>query len=92
MSQSHPLRTFPATRAEALVCLEEFLPRAADYAERRNFVEPGHANVSRLSPATRTLLLLERAVSAAARARHGADAVAKFEDEVWWRLYWKGWL
>lgn len=92
MSQSHPLRTFPATRAEALVCLEEFLPRAADYAERRNFVEPGHANVSRLSPATRTRLLLERAVSAAARARHGADAVAKFEDEVWWRLYWKGWL
>lgn len=92
MAHSPPLRTFPATRSEALVCLEEFLPRAADYAERRNFVEPGHANVSRLSPATRTRLLLERAVSAAARARHGADAVAKFEDEVWWRLYWKGWL
>ncbi len=83
---------FPVTRAAALDALSGFLPRTVAYAERRNYIEPGHANVSRLSPATRTRLLLEREISAAARARHGAAAVAKFEDEVWWRLYWKGWL
>lgn len=82
----------PSTRAEALVCLADFLPKAVAYAARRNFVEPGHGNVSRLSPATRTRLLLEREVSAAARERHGVGPVAKFEDEVRWRLYWKGWL
>lgn len=92
MPDSPTSLSFPATRAAALDALTDFLPRTAAYAERRNYVEPGHANVSRLSPATRTRLLLEREISAAARARHGAAAVAKFEDEVWWRLYWKGWL
>jgi deoxyribodipyrimidine photo-lyase len=84
--------SFPSSRAGALAALAEYLPKAVAYAERRNYVEPGHANVSRLSPVTRTRLLLEREISAAARARHGVEAVAKFEDEVWWRLYWKGWL
>ncbi len=84
--------SLPATRAEALDRLDDFLPQAVAYSSRRNHVEPGHGNVSRLSPATRTRLLLEREIVAAARARHGAAPVAKFEDEVWWRLYWKGWL
>lgn len=92
MSDSPPSLSFPATRAAALDALSDFLPRTVAYAERRNYVEPGHANVSRLSPATRTRLLLECEISAAARSRHGAAAVAKFGDEVWWRLYWKGWL
>ncbi|MEQ1840477.1 MAG: FAD-binding domain-containing protein [Verrucomicrobiales bacterium] len=84
--------SLPATRAEALACLEDFLPKAVAYTARRNFVEPGHGNVSRLSPATRTRLLLERELRSAVRERHGAGPVAKFEDEVGWRLYWKGWL
>jgi deoxyribodipyrimidine photo-lyase len=89
---SSPHFSLPATRADALARLKDFLPVACDYAARRNHVEPGHGNVSRLSPATRTRLILEREIVAEARSRHGAAAIAKFEDEVWWRLYWKGWL
>lgn len=83
---------FPATRAEALKRLEAFLPDVARYAERRNHVVPGHGNVSRLSPATRTRVLLEREIAAAARERFAPSSVEKFEQEIWWRLYWKGWL
>lgn len=83
----------PFTREEALKQLADFLPRAGDdYARSRNHVIPGHANVSRLSPATRTRLLLETEICSAARAAHSATAVEKFEQEIWWRLYWKGWL
>jgi deoxyribodipyrimidine photo-lyase len=82
----------PATRSEALARLEAFLPLAADYGGARNRVVAGHENVSRLSPATRTRVLLEKEILAAVRARHAPAAVEKFEQEVWWRLYWKGWL
>ncbi len=82
----------PATRAEALRRLEEFLPRAGRYGARRNHVEEGHENVSRLSPATSTRLLLETEICRAVRERYAASTVQKLEQEVWWRLYWKGWL
>lgn len=82
----------PATRSEALARLEAFLPFASAYGTSRNHVVAGHENVSRLSPATRTRVLLEREILAAARARHAPAAIEKFEQEVWWRLYWKGWL
>lgn len=82
----------PTSRDEALQQLNAFLPRAASYATRRNHVVPGHGNVSRLSPATRTRLLLETEIGEAARKVHLAGEVEKFEQEVWWRLYWKGWL
>jgi len=72
--------------------MEHFLRNVAAYAERRNHIESGHGNVSRLSPATRTRLLLEREVIAAARERYDPGQIEKFEQEVWWRLYWKGWL
>ena len=82
----------PATRSEALARLEAFLPLAADYGATRNRVVAGHENVSRLSPATRTRVLLEQEILAAVRARHAPASIEKFEQEVWWRLYWKGWL
>jgi deoxyribodipyrimidine photo-lyase len=82
----------PATRSEALARLEAFLPLAPAYGATRNHVVTGHENVSRLSPATRTRVLLEREILAAARARHEPATIEKFEQEVWWRLYWKGWL
>jgi hypothetical protein len=82
----------PATRSEALARLEAFLPFAPAYGAARNHVASGHENVSRLSPATRTRVLLEREILAAARDRHASAAIEKFEQEVWWRLYWKGWL
>lgn len=48
---------FPATRADALARLEAFEKKASRYSGERNFVIPGHTNVSRLSPAIRHRLL-----------------------------------
>ena len=46
---SAPLAFIP-TRAAALARLVEFIPVAGRYGAERNFVRPGHPNVSRLSP------------------------------------------
>ncbi|MFM7742897.1 MAG: FAD-binding domain-containing protein [Verrucomicrobiota bacterium] len=62
------------------------------YAADRNFVRPGHANVSRLSPWLQKRLLLEEEVIAAIRERWSFPAAEKFLQEVYWRTYWKGWL
>lgn len=83
---------FPSSREAALSRLDEFLSVAGAYASKRNHVVPGHPHVSRLSPATRTRLLLETEVCEVVRDRFPASQVEKFEQEVWWRLYWKGWL
>ena len=88
---SSPLDFIP-TRAAALARLEEFLPDAGRYAADRNFVRPGHPNISRLSPWVQKRLLLEEEVVAAARERWPFEAVEKFVQEVYWRTYWKGWL
>ncbi len=78
---------FAATRKGAQARLATFAgARLRDYARQRNFVERGHENVSRLSPAISVRLLREREVVGAA---HGAE---KFTQEVCWRLYWKSWL
>ena len=88
---SSPLDFIP-TRAAALARLAEFLPDAGRYAADRNFVHPGHPNISRLSPWVQKRLLLEEEVVAAARERWSFEAVEKFVQEVYWRTYWKGWL
>jgi deoxyribodipyrimidine photo-lyase len=83
---------FLTTRAAALARLEEFLPAAGRYAAERNYVRPGHENISRLSPWVQKRLLLESEIVAAARTRWSFPAVEKFVQEVYWRTYWKGWL
>jgi deoxyribodipyrimidine photo-lyase len=83
---------FIPTRAAALARLEEFLPAAGSYAAERNYVRPGHDNVSRISPWVQKRLLLESEIVAAARAQWSFPAVEKFVQEVYWRTYWKGWL
>jgi deoxyribodipyrimidine photo-lyase len=88
---SEPLAFIP-TRAAALARLEEFLPAAGSYAAERNYVRPGHDNVSRISPWVQKRLLLESEIVAAARAQWSFPAVEKFVQEVYWRTYWKGWL
>jgi hypothetical protein len=88
---SSPLDFLP-TRPSALARLEEFLPAAGRYAADRNFVLPGHPNISRLSPWVQKRLLLEEEIIAAARDRWSFEAVEKFVQEVCWRTYWKGWL
>ncbi|NBV47470.1 MAG: hypothetical protein EBR95_00080 [Verrucomicrobia bacterium] len=83
---------FIPTRSAAWVRLEEFLPAAGRYAAERNYVRPGHSNISRLSPWVQKRLLLESEIVLAARARWSFPAVEKFVQEVYWRTYWKGWL
>jgi len=85
-------REFLPTRQAALARLEAFLPDAGRYAAERNFVRPGHAQVSCLSPWLQKRLLREEEVVAAARARWPFAQVEKFVQEVYWRTYWKGWL
>jgi len=84
--------TFIPTRAAALARLENFIPAAGRYAAERNYVRPGHDNVSRLSPWVQKRLLLESEIVAAARGRWSFPTVEKFVQEVYWRTYWKGWL
>ncbi len=87
--------TFPATRADALACLEAFLPRAgrAYAATRNDDAGPGVAgSTSRLSPAIRRRLVSEAEVCARVVGAHGFGAAEKFIQEVCWRTYWVGWL
>ncbi len=84
---------FPSDRQSALRRLDDFLKTgAAAYARTRNFVQPGHGNVSRLSAALRHRLVSEEEVVTAVLASHRFSTVEKFVQEVVWRTYWKGWL
>lgn len=83
---------FDPTRLDALARLEAFLPAAGRYGAERNYVRPGHGDVSRLSPWLQKRVIREEEVVAAVRARWSFAAVEKFVQEVHWRTYWKGWL
>lgn len=88
---------FVPTRAAGLARLAAFVPAAGRrYAETRN-ADDGPAggwrsNVSMLSPWLRAGLLGEREVLAAVLDAHGARAAEKFVAEVFWRIYFKGYL
>ncbi len=87
-----PPTTFPTTRPAALAAWAEFLPRVPAYDAARNHVRPGHAAVSRLSPALSRRLLTEHELIAATLAAHPFSQVEKFVQELLWRRYWKSWL
>ena len=71
----------PLTRAEALAARGKFRPRAREYATRRNHLEPGHANVSRLSAALRRRVR-ELRETLPREVLEKADAVAAGESGV----------
>ncbi len=88
---------FEPTRAAGLARLGEFLPRAGRfYAEHRNAdegaVAPARRNVSQLSPWLHSGLLGEAEVIAAVLGQHSPRAAEKFIAEVFWRIYFKGYL
>lgn len=83
---------FPATRAEALEALHEFIPQSGKYSRTRNHVIPGHGNVSQLSAAIRHRLITEWETAQAPLERYATSTVEKFTQEIYWRSYWKGWL
>ncbi len=83
------------TRAAALDHLAGVVPHAGHaYAVGRNTDAgpDGERTTTALSPFLRRRLLLEQEVVGAALAAHGAQAAARFVDEVFWRSYFKGHL
>jgi hypothetical protein len=89
---------FTPTRKRALERLVQFLPAAGRrYAETRNAdggpgPDGAYANVSQLSPWLHAGLLGEREVLEAVLGRHSPRAAEKFIAEVFWRIYFKGYL
>lgn len=86
------MKDAPLTRTDALAAWQDFLPRAADYATKRNHVVIGHPHVSRLSAAIRYRLITEDEVIKDSLLTHRFSKVEKWLQEVCWRRYWKGWL
>lgn len=83
----------PATRAEALLALHDFIEGPVlHYARLRNHIAGRHKHVSRLSAAITHRLVTEPEVLAAVLRVHKCATVEKFVQEVVWRSYWKGWL
>ena len=86
------------TRAAALSRLSEFLPAAGRrYAETRNHddgpaADGTRANVSQLSPWLHAGLIAEADVLEAVLGSHSAKTAEKFVAEVFWRIYFKGYL
>ncbi|OBV11651.1 FAD-binding domain-containing protein [Erythrobacter dokdonensis] len=85
------------TRARGLERLASFLPLAGrSYAEQRNHdhgpARGGRDNVSQLSPWLHAGLLGEAEVLCAVLEQHSPRAAEKFIAEVFWRIYFKGYL
>jgi hypothetical protein len=88
---------FTPTREAALARLAAFLPAAGRrYAETRNADdgprEGGRGNVSQLSPWLHAGVIGEPEVLAAVLGQHSPRAAEKFIAEVFWRIYFKGYL
>lgn len=85
-----------STREAGLTRLAQFLPSAgARYAKTRNYdcgPSGEESHVSRLSPWLHSGLLSEREVIARTLSKHSPKAAESFVSEVFWRLYFKGYL
>ncbi|QUL37896.1 FAD-binding domain-containing protein [Erythrobacter sp. JK5] len=86
--------SFIPSRTAGLDRLAAFLPRAGrTYAETRNHDEGSErANVSQLSPWLHAGLLRETEVIDRVLGHHSHRAAEKFIAEVFWRIYFKGYL
>ena len=93
-----PPMDFTPTRARGQQRLAEFLPAAGrHYAETRNADDGpgegrGRGNVSQLSPWLHAGLIGEAEVLQAVLRQHSPRAAEKFIAEVFWRVYFKGYL
>jgi hypothetical protein len=88
---------FTPTRSGAHARLAEFLPAAGRrYADTRNHDDGpgdgGRGNVSQLSPWLHAGLIGEAEVLDAVLGTHSGQAAEKFVAEVFWRIYFKGYL
>lgn len=89
---------FTPTRARGLDRLTHFLPAAGRrYADTRNADNgpgdgQGRDNVSQLSPWLHAGLISETEVLDAVLSQHSLRSAEKFIAEVFWRIYFKGYL
>lgn len=89
---------FTPTRARGLDRLAQFLPAAGRrYADTRNADNgpgegKGRDNVSQLSPWLHSGLISETEVLDAVLSQHSPRSAEKFIAEVFWRIYFKGYL
>jgi hypothetical protein len=86
---------FITTRTEALKELEHFIEKKIfNYSTQRNFDYGPHdrKNISCLSPYITHRLITEFETTKIVLSKRSYQKVEKFIQEVFWRIYWKGWL
>ena len=86
---------FKTTREEALQDLENYINKdIVNYSTQRNFdFGPGKRdNVSCLSPYISHRLITEYEVAKKVLSKFPYQKVEKYIQEIFWRVYWKGWL
>ncbi len=86
---------FKTTREEALQDLENYINKEiVNYSTQRNFdFGPSkRKNVSCLSPYISHRLITEYEVVKKVLSKFPYQKVEKYIQEIFWRVYWKGWL
>ena len=86
---------FTTSRKEALDILENYIEKdILAYSAQRNFdFGPKiRKNISCLSPYITHRLISEYEVAKKVLSKHPYQKVEKFIQEIFWRVYWKGWL
>ena len=86
---------FYTSREKALESLEIFINEdIVNYSSKRNydFGPIDRKNVSCLSPYITHRLIDEYEVSKKILSKHPYEKVEKYIQEIYWRVYWKGWL
>ena len=86
---------FETTRSGALGKLNNFVEKnILNYTSKRNFdfgVE-NRDNVSGLSPYISHRLITEYETAKKVLSKYPVEKVEKYIQEIFWRVYWKGWL
>ena len=86
---------FVTTRKEALDVMERYIENnILDYTAKRNFDfgPQNRKNISCLSPYITHRLISEYEVAKKTLSKYPYQKVEKFIQEIFWRVYWKGWL
>jgi len=86
---------FHTSREKALESLDIFINNdIVNYSSKRNYdlgpIE--RKNVSCLSPYISHRLINEYEISKKVLSKHPYQKVEKYIQEIYWRVYWKGWL
>ena len=86
---------FHTSREKALESLDIFINNdVVNYSSKRNYdLGPAERkNVSCISPYVSHRLIDEYEISKKVLSKHSYQKVEKYIQEIYWRIYWKGWL